>query len=62
MIDFHLNQAEMNLKLLDEQVGSPAVAHMPQTTNQAIVVIFRDLAQALRFLQTEMEELREGRT
>ena len=62
MIDFHLNQAEMNLKLLDEQVGPPAVPHMPQTTNQAIVVIFRDLAQALRFLQTEMEELREGRT
>lgn len=62
MIDFHLNQAEMNLKLLDEQVGKPAVSHMPQTTNQAIIVIFRDLAQALRFLQVEVEGLREGRT
>ncbi len=62
MIDFHLTQAEMNLKLLDEQVGPPAVPHMPQTTNQAIVVIFRDLALAVRYLQEEVERFNEGRT
>lgn len=57
MIDFHLNQAEFNLNLLNEQVGPPAVPNMPQTTNQAIIVIMRDLAQALRFLQIKVEEI-----
>ncbi len=53
MIEFHLNQATMNLKLLDEQVGKPAVPNMPQTTNQAVIVIMRDLLEAVKLMQLE---------
>lgn len=56
MIDYHLREAEQNLNLLDEQVGKPSVPTMPQTTNQAIVLVLKDLVQALRYIQLKLDE------
>jgi hypothetical protein len=52
-----LKRAKDNLSLLSEQVGPPAVAHMPQTTNQAIVVVFQDLLKVMELLDHELELL-----
>lgn len=52
-----LKRARSNLTLLSEQVGPPAVAHMPQTTNQAIVVVLQDVLKVVELLDHELELL-----
>lgn len=56
MIDMHLKKAEKNLKLLDEQVGKPTYAEMPQTTNQAIVLVLKDMLMAIRYIRIKLDE------
>jgi len=58
MVNMYLEEAKKNLGLLDEQVGKPSVATMPQTTNQAIVLVLKDLMRAIEMLK--MEVRREG--
>lgn len=53
MIDKYLSEAERNLEDLSNQVGKPAVEHMPQTTNQGIVVVLQDLLAAVKMLRVE---------
>jgi hypothetical protein len=52
-VDYHLDKAEEYLTLLDEQVGKPSIAHHPQTTNQAIVLVLKELTAAVKRMKHE---------
>lgn len=58
MVEIFLARAKQNLELLDEQVGKPSVPTMPQTTNQAIVLVLKDFQKAIEELAAEVR--REG--
>lgn len=47
MVELHLREAKKNLDLLDEAIGKPSVPTMPQTINQSIVLILKDLHKAV---------------
>lgn len=53
MVDMHLREAEKLLNMLDDQVGKPSVPAFPQTTNQAIVLVLKELVAALREMKYE---------
>jgi hypothetical protein len=53
MVKTHLHEAEKLLYMLDDQVGKPSVPTFPQTTNQAIVLILKELVAALREMEYE---------
>ena len=52
-VDYHLTKAEEYLDLLDEQVGKPSVPTMPQTTNQAIVLVLKEMMAAVKRMRHE---------
>lgn len=49
-IDVHLETAKRNILALEDQVGKPSVAGFPQTTNQAVVLVLKDLHEAVDLL------------
>lgn len=58
MIEAHLREVKKNIDLLDEAVGTPSVPTMPQTINQSIVRILKDIHKAIDALKAEVR--REG--
>jgi hypothetical protein len=59
MLETLLERAEKNIKLLDEYVGKPSNTNFPQTTNQAIIIVLRDLQQSIVLLKQNIEILLE---
>ena len=57
-IEVYLDTAKRNLLALEQQVGAPSVPGMPQTTNQAIVLVLKGLHEAVSLL-TEVVVHRE---
>ena len=57
-IEVYLDTAKRNLLALEQQVGAPSVPGMPQTTNQAIVLVLKGLHEAVNLL-TEVVVHRE---
>jgi len=57
-IEVYLDTAKRNLLALEQQVGAPSVPGMPQTTNQAIVLVLKGLHESLNLL-TEVVTFRE---
>jgi len=60
VLTFHLSNAENTIKQLDEQVGTPSYAHLPQTTNQGLVYILKELTAAIKLLRLKVHDLADG--
>ncbi len=56
MPETHLHTVERTLAMLDEQVGVPEIAWMPQTINQGIIFAIKELHEAVRLLRLEVLE------
>lgn len=54
---FHLDNAKRAIRMLDEQVGTPTTAHMPQTTNQGIVYCLKELAEAITSIEKRVQNI-----
>ena len=52
-----LKRASQNLALLSDQIGEPSEPMMPQTINQAIVIVLKDLVNVVELLDHELELL-----
>jgi hypothetical protein len=60
MFEMLMDKAKTNIRLLDEYVGKPGNENFPQTTNQAIVLILKDMHQAILRLEERMQLFHEG--